>query len=130
MSATHTVTADFGRDGWPIYTFNCHAPAESPCHAVYDCGCDDGWADETVVDGVPSHRPMYDDEGTRHAGHLNTQACNLRDWFENSDEVLRGAYTFPVTPDWQGDHVLFHAVDEHPRPQVETFDLDTKENDR
>jgi hypothetical protein len=119
----HTVTVEWDRQGWAGYTFTCHAPAFALCHAVYDCDCE-GWTDDGITDGIPWHLVDDGDEEHRHTGALDPQQCGLRDWFENSDEALRGRVTFPVTPDWRGDHVLFDAIDEYPRPQTETLPIE------
>ncbi len=121
MTHDHTVTAEWDRRGWgPEFTFHCHAPALSPCHAMWTCDCE-SLAEQGIRDGIPWHRAYESDD--EHTGELNPQECSLRDWFENTDEALRGSVTFPVTPDWQGDYVLFNAVDEYPRPQTETLPI-------
>lgn len=109
----HTVTIEWTPLGATDYTFRCLAPADSLCHAVYTCTCEE-WQDGGVVDGAPWHIPYGggdpdDVEAVRHFGVLDEAECGLRDWFENSDEAMRGSITFPVTAEWDGDMCLFHA---------------------
>ena len=96
----HTVTIDWGRDGWATNRFECHAPADAMCHAVWSCDCEEFY-DAGIRNGVPAHRPDPDDPDRWHAGTFNAAACNLRDWFDNTDEPLRGEVTVPVRAEWQ-----------------------------
>jgi len=111
--AEHEVTAEWGVHGGVEYTFRCNAPAESLCHAVYDCTCEE-WTDGGVEDGVPYHTVGSDDpvdiETIRHYGRFEPDECNERDWFENSDECLRGKVTFAVDGQYEsGGGVMFQA---------------------
>lgn len=117
MSA-HTVTAEWDRHGGVSYRFTCTAPAEALCHSVYgaDCACEE-WREGGVEDGKPYHVvEEWDYEArtvteVRHWGTFNRTECNLRDWFENTDEALvGGSVTFPVEDEWQGDYYAFTAV--------------------
>lgn len=109
----HTVTAEWGQYG-AAYRFHCAAPPESLCHAVYDCHCE-GWIDAGIESGRPWHTiAEYDEDATdgdrdvRHLGVLKPDECGLRDWFENTDDPLHGAVTFPVRAEWEGDYYTFH----------------------
>ncbi|QCB93328.1 hypothetical protein [Cellulomonas shaoxiangyii] len=104
--AEHTVTATWDGGGWPTYRFHCAAGPQSLCHAVYDCLCE-----EWDVDGVEGGRPWHAlDDGPRHVGTFNSDVCNLRDWFENTDDPLHGELTFAVDADYQGDFYLFRPT--------------------
>ncbi|WP_353707632.1 hypothetical protein ABRQ22_17375 [Cellulosimicrobium sp. ES-005] len=108
----HTVTARFedGRHVEALSTMTCTAPADALCHAVWDCDCE-AWDLPRVEDGRPVHMSMY---GGEHTGQLDPEFCNLREWFDNSDETLNGEITFPVTPEWTGDGYLFNAAQDTP----------------
>lgn len=115
----HFVQIDL-EDNFPgdRVTLICKAPADAMCHAVWDCQCE-GWCFSGVEDGKPWHDPRdfsEADSGNRHVGRFDTSECNLRDWAENSDECLRGEVVLPVTAEWHGDYVLFHAVTEETQP--------------
>lgn len=104
----HTVTLTFNGVA-PTATFACHAPSTAICHAVWTCACEE-WDEAGVTDGVPWHRVDDSDiEPHRHEGALDDRECNLRDWFENSDDPLHGHVTVPVTATWQGDHYTFEV---------------------
>jgi len=111
----HTITVEWGTHGGVDYAFRCHAGPESLCHAVYDCTCEE-WTDGGVKDGKPYHTVMtYDDayaeHEVRHVGRFEPDECNERDWFENSDECLRGKVTFPVVGEYEsGGGMMFQAV--------------------
>jgi len=111
----HTVTARF-EDGWfaeALASMKCTAPADALCHAVWDCGCEE-WSDPRIEDGRPVHSVIvYDDEEDReewHVGRFDPEFCNLREWFDNSDETLNGDVTFPVTPEWTGEGYVFNVA--------------------
>lgn len=91
----HHVTIDYGRNGYaPTTRLTCTAPEESLCRAVYGCGCEE-YYDPRIESGVASHA---DGEGERHYGVFSD--CQLMEWFDNSDEVMRGAVTVPVRVEW------------------------------
>lgn len=93
--AEHHVTIDYGHDGYaPTTRLTCTAPEESLCRAVYGCGCEE-YYDPRIDSGVASHA---NGEGERHYGVFSD--CQLIDWFDNSDEVMRGAVTVPVRVEW------------------------------
>lgn len=111
----HTVTVEW-EDGSisPYMRFRCNAGPESLCHAVWTCECEE--YDETgVTDGRPWHmladgyRDVTYSGVQRHVGKFEPDECSLRDWFENSDESLRGSVTFPVEGEWDGDSYLFNV---------------------
>lgn len=113
----HTVTAEWTDWHIPRLAFRCEAPAESLCHAVYgaDCVCET-WSEAGIEAGHPFHVVTeWDDEAkttveVRHVGQFDPKTCNLRDWFENADECLRGSITFPVNGSWEGDFYQFEVT--------------------
>lgn len=111
----HTVTARF-EDGHfveALATMTCTAPADALCHAVWNCDCD-SWCTQGVnSEGLPFHE-SEDDYGPDHVGRFDPEFCNLREWFDGSDETLNGEITFPVTPEWTGDGYRFSAVKDTP----------------
>lgn len=116
VTTAHQVTAEWGNHGGVSYWFRCNAPAESLCHAVYECVCEE-WMDAGVTaDGLPYHDVDSgdpDDHGEqpiRHWGQFEPDVCNEQDWFENSDEVLRGKVTFPVKGEWDGNGYTFEVA--------------------
>lgn len=123
-SVAHTVTVEWGDHGGVSYQFRCNAPAEALCHAVYTCECDE-WTDGGVENGRPWHSSVrYDDADVehedRHYGTLDPDECGQRDWFENSDEVLRGSVTFPVTGTYETGGGCTFEVAGTPAPTVTT----------
>ncbi len=112
MSADHFVTIDLEKS-FPgdCPTVTCKAPVEAMCHAVWPCDCE-AWFKSGVEDGKPWHIPgdYSEPDYERHVGSFDPHQCNWKDWAENSDECLRGKVTFAVTPEWDGDYALFHAV--------------------
>ena len=54
----------------------------------------------------------WDDNPERHHGTLDPATCNLRDWFDATEEPIRGSITFPVRPEFDNDHYLFHVDQE------------------
>lgn len=117
VDADHTVTAEWdGGYGGTTFTFRCHAGPESECHAVYDCACEE-WTHVGIEDGRPWHE-AYDreaDKEVRHVGTFDPNECNLRDWFENTDDPMYGSLTFAVEAEYQGDFYLFRPAQEVPR---------------
>lgn len=113
----HTVTVDWDRDGYPRYSFGCTASADALCHAEFACECE-SYATAGVEGGRPWHSPEPWSEGdglddaleVRHLGDFNPESCGLRDWFENTDEAMRGSITFPVRAVWQGDYNTFEPT--------------------
>lgn len=101
----HSVTIEW-RDGWQSYTFTCDAAPDSLCRVAWDCVCE-SWNDQGVEDGVPWH--SHDDGEWRCLGSFVEGLCNLRDWFENTDECIEGTLTVPVTARFQGDFYLFRV---------------------
>lgn len=113
QATDHEVTINLD-EFWPSsrVKFDCYAPPEAMCHAVFDCGCE-SWHEAGVDSGRPWHH--HDEwpssrQDTRHWGRFDPSECNLRDWAENSDEVLRGVLTFGVTGHWDGDCYTFTPV--------------------
>lgn len=104
--STHLVTADWEPNGGPSMSLKCEAPAEALCHAVWACECEE-WDEDGVEDGKPWHRHDGDSHLARHRGKFDPTECNLRDWFENSDEPMEGAIVFRVDPVFHGDYVTF-----------------------
>ncbi|MDM8086326.1 hypothetical protein QUV83_16245 [Cellulomonas cellasea] len=110
----HSVTVEWDRDGYPRYSFTCTAPAESDCHAHYECECE-SWVNSGIEDGKPWHSPEEWHEGdglseeieVRHFGRFDAESCGLRDWFENCDDVMRGSITFPIKTEWHGGSYTF-----------------------
>lgn len=113
--AEHTVTVEWDRHGREGFTFHCDAGPESMCRAVWTCECE-FWGQAGVMLGRPWHAIDDGDEDlvlgipVRHIGRFETDECNLRDWFENSDEALHGSVTFPVEASWDGDSCTFEAT--------------------
>lgn len=98
MSA-HTVTIDYGTGApFPTLSFRCNAPAGEPCHAYYECSCEE-WEREGVVHGKPFHIDSGDET---HFGYWRNDECRLQDWFENSDEAVVGSVSVPVTAKYTG----------------------------
>lgn len=111
MSADHVVTIDLEYGWGGSVTLACKARADAMCHAVWDCECE-WWCKSGIgADGKPWHAPgdYSEPERERHVGTFDPTQCNWKDWAENSDECLRGKVTFAVTPEWDGEVVLFHA---------------------
>lgn len=88
----------------------CKAPADSHCHAVYDCDCEQ-WFKSGTDGGKPWHIPgdYSEPEYERHFGRFDPSECCYVDWAENCDEVLRGTVVIPVRAQWEGDYYTFHA---------------------
>lgn len=102
--STHTLTIDFGTgQDTATLSFRCTAPAGELCHALYECSCEE-WTDEGVVHGKPFHLDMDD---VTHFGYWRNDECRLEDWFDGSDEVVRGSVTVPVRPTWDGGYYGF-----------------------
>lgn len=91
----------------------CTAPPDALCHAIWTCDCEEQYAAE-IRNGVPAHRPYSDDPDTWHAGRLDPTACAFRDWYEGSEETLRGTVRVPVSPEWHGDHYTFELAASQP----------------
>ena len=112
----HIVTVEFDQWG-TTNTLRCTAPADALCRARYTCECEE-WSEEGLIDGFPVHTVQRWDEATdedvedSHVGRFDPEYCNLREWFENTDEPLSGQSTFSVTAEWQGDHYSFHPAKE------------------
>lgn len=112
MSADHFVTIDL--EDWSPGdrpTLICKAPDDAMCRALWTCECEE-WFKSGIEGGRPWHAPgdYSEPEYERHVGRFDSTECIYRDWAENSDECLRGIVTIPVTPEHNGDHVLFHAA--------------------
>jgi hypothetical protein len=109
---THFVTFDL-EDWHPgdCPRMTCTAPADAMCHAVWSCDCE-WWCKDGIEDGQPWHAPgdFSEHEYERHIGKFDPKVCMFSDWAENSDECLRGVVTIPVTPEHDGDYVLFRAI--------------------
>lgn len=109
--ADHVVTLE-----WHDYSFSptesltCKADPGAFCHAVWDCECE-SWDEHGIEDGVPWHGYSSDDGDVRHFGRLDPTECNLVNWFENSEEVMRGSVTFPVVATFDGDYYTFAPED-------------------
>lgn len=107
--ADHEVTLAVD-GGYATREFVCNAPAESLCHADFDCGCEH-YYHASIRNGVPSHRPDPRDDDTWHTGRFDPTFCNLRDWFEADDgESLTYRVTLPVRATWEGDFYSFEAA--------------------
>lgn len=105
--ADHTVTVDYDQDPFAgDQTMTCNAPPLSQCHAVFDCECE-SWSEIGIVDGNPRHTSWGDEV---HVGRFNPKECNLRDWFEGTDECLAGSFTAPVDAEWEGDFYTFRLT--------------------
>ena len=110
MSATqHAVTLAF-YGGSPYARLTCHAPAEALCHASWTCDCE-RWESDGVQDGLPYHENGgADGRAVRHYGTFDPTACNLRNWFDDNEELLHGEVTFPIRAEWDGDYYTFRPV--------------------
>lgn len=108
MSA-HFVTCDWGTTGWPMLSMTCEEPPESMCHAVWTCECE-GWSSDGVDNGEPWHHHYEDLPHVRHVGKFDRAVCNWGDWFDGSDETMRGAIVFRVEGKWVGDGMEFRPV--------------------
>lgn len=97
--------------------FECHAAADSPCHTVYDCGCEE-WFAAGVDDGVPWHETETLTEcageswerKARHFGRFDPRECNARDWIEGDPIECQargtdGQVVIPVEVAWTGHGV-------------------------
>lgn len=122
--ARHTVTVEFEPGYGQRTTLRCHADADALCHAVYDCQCVE-WYGSGTEDGRPFHC-AGEDETERHYGRFEPYYCNIREWFENSDDPMGGDITFAVTATWAGDHYDFEpaALAARPAPVVSTADVE------
>jgi hypothetical protein len=105
MSTHHSVTIDYGKDGYPAtLSLTCSAPADAPCRAEWTCDCEEFSWSGNGTDGLPVHTTWSEesDDEVEHVGTFGT-GCNIADWFADSDDVMRGKVTVPVTPRWDGD---------------------------
>lgn len=101
-----------------LTTFECHAATDSLCHAVYDCDCEEWFADG-VDDGVPWHETETLtgcageswERTVRHFGRFDLQECNARDWIYGQGELDSqrpgpdGRILVPVEVSWTGHGV-------------------------
>lgn len=114
MASEHTVTVKF--DHWGTHaTLVCTAPLESQCHAVYSCDCEE-YGGTGTDDGRPWHLPLYEDPNEpveRHYGHFDPDECDLKNWFEETDDPLDGGLTFDVTPVWENSAYRFEIGEVH-----------------
>ena len=107
----HIITYDLidPRSG----AMDCLAPADAPCHAVWDCGCETIY-DYHVRNGEPHHYSTYDGDDMQvrghHVGHFDADECSIRDWHENSDEDVTGTVAVKVNPVWHGDFYELEAI--------------------
>jgi hypothetical protein len=109
VSAEHLVTADWGTgESWPTLHLACKAPDDAICHAVWDCECEQ-WGEHGVDSTGPWHEhAAYDvDPAVRHYGRFDKTECNLVNWFDNSEEMMRGSISFPVAAEFDGDYYTF-----------------------
>jgi hypothetical protein len=109
MSADHFVTVEWSWSSpFPRESLTCKAPVESICHAVWDCQCE-SWDADGIEDGAPWHSLQGGDFDSteRHVGRFDRSECNLVNWFDNTDEVMRGSITFPVVAAFDGDYYTF-----------------------
>lgn len=99
-TSEHHVTIDYGRDGSPTLSLTCSAPADAPCRAEWSCDCEEFvWGE--VEDGKPAHYTFdSEDEPVTHVGAFVPDYCSLVDWFDNSEEMMRGAVTVSVRVKW------------------------------
>lgn len=107
----HTVTVTW-EGGYPSYKFECSAPADALCRAQWTCDCE-SWAFAGVRDGIPWHSHVDADDPLspsteRHTGKFGDE-CNLRDWFDNTDEPLEGSVTIPVHAIFEVDYYRFEV---------------------
>ena len=89
-------------------TFECHAATNWPCHAVYDCDCEE-WFASGVEGGVPWHEPEAFSSRERHFGRFDPRECNARDWIEGDSDPIEcqargtdGRVVIPVEVYWTG----------------------------
>ena len=92
----------------PLYRLVCEAPADAPCHAAFDCDCEQFYDYMVTREGVPTHLPDPFDKHHWHTGRFDPTRCGLADWFED-DEAIQGEVTFDVHPKWDGDQWIFHT---------------------
>jgi hypothetical protein len=103
----HIVTVEFEEGYGQHVRMTCHAPADSMCHAEFDCECELWW-NTGVEDGRPWHATDYDNpDAERHYGKFTPDFCNLREWFSNSDDPMSGSVSFPVEASFEGDYYSF-----------------------
>lgn len=102
----HYVTVDWSGGYGESLSMTCEAPLESTCHAVFACECDQ-WSRDGIEDGAPWHAHDDDLPHVRHVGTFSADACTWRDWFDSSEEVMRGAIVFRVDGEWHDDHMTF-----------------------
>lgn len=107
----HSILIDLQAPGFP--TFECYAPDDSPCHAKWDCECENVW-NYRVVGGSPVHDTTPEGMGRGgnaiHVGRFDNTACSLSEWHDNSDEPVSGAVRVSVTPVYEIDYTVFEAV--------------------
>ena len=101
-------------DGFVL--FECHAPADALCRAVYDCGCEE-WFEAGVEDGVPWHECAGEswERRVRHFGRFDPRECNTRDWIEGDPLGCQASGTdsqvvIPVDLAWTGYGVEWKPV--------------------
>lgn len=92
-------------------TFECNAPDDAPCHAVWKCDCEAIY-DYESIGGCPTHRHSPETGSGIHVGTFDNNQCNLRDWFENQDESVSGQVRVHVSVgEHDSDYVLFKVDD-------------------
>ena len=97
--------------------FECHAPADALCRAVYNCDCEE-WFEAGVEDGVPWHETETLTEcageswerKVRHYGRFDQRECNAGDWIEGDPIGCQargtdGRVVIPVDVAWTGHGV-------------------------
>ena len=102
--------------------FECHAPADALCRAVYNCDCEE-WFEAGVEDGVPWHgtETLTECAGeswerkVRHYGRFDPRECNARDWIEGDpiecqERGTDGQVVIPVDVSWTGHGVEWKPV--------------------
>ena len=111
---SHTVTIRFDELGYgPSYSMTCTEPAESLCHAVWDCSCESS-DDCGEEGGRPWHESSYGEDRERHYGTYDPTSCNVREWFENSEDVyecIKGSISFDVASEWNGDYYEWRVIE-------------------
>lgn len=106
---THLLTIEFDGDLRPTLSLTCKAGGHAECRAHFTCDCET-WAERGGNADAPWHA-QDDDMGDLMERHYGTWGdCNLVDWLDSDDEIVRGKITLPVRPEWDYDSLTLHFL--------------------
>ena len=109
MSGHHLVISGEG-----ALRVRCNEPSTAPCHAVFDCGCDD-YSGASILggDGPPYHITQSGEEEI-HVGRFQPAYCGVEEWFSMFDPevLLSGEYAIPLRVEWGNDGPTLHLPEQ------------------